>query len=25
MFLPDEENFDVGPKIAIQDFELLPR
>ncbi len=25
MFLPDEETFDVGPKIAIQDFELLPR
>ena len=25
MFLPDPENFDVGPKIAVQDFELLPR
>jgi len=25
MFLPDDANFDVGPKIAIQDFELLPR
>jgi hypothetical protein len=25
MFLPDQANFDVGPKIAIQDFELLPR
>jgi hypothetical protein len=25
MFLPDEANFEIGPKIAIQDFELLPR
>jgi hypothetical protein len=25
MFLPDDANFEIGPKIAIQDFELLPR
>jgi hypothetical protein len=25
MFLPDGENFQLGPKIAVQDFELLPR
>jgi hypothetical protein len=25
MFLPDQGNFDLGPKIAIQDFELQPR
>ena len=24
-FLPDPMNIDVGPKIAVQDFELLPR
>jgi hypothetical protein len=25
MFLPDQENFESGPKVAVQDFELLPR
>ena len=25
LFLPDAEQFEVGPKIAIQDFDLLPR
>jgi len=25
MFLPDQANFEVGPKIAVEDFELLPR
>jgi hypothetical protein len=25
MFLPDDANFEIGPKLAIQDFELLPR
>jgi hypothetical protein len=25
MFLPDGENFQAGPKVAIQQFELLPR
>jgi len=25
MFLPDDANFDIGPKLAIQDFQLLPR
>ena len=25
IFLPDAEHFEVGPKIAIQEFDLLPR
>ncbi len=25
MFLPDDANFEIGPKLAIQDFELFPR
>jgi len=25
LFLPDVEHFQVGPKIAIQEFTLLPR
>jgi len=25
VFLPDEESYQVGPKIAIQEFQLLPR
>ena len=25
LFLPDEESYQVGPKIAIQEFQLLPR
>jgi hypothetical protein len=25
MFLPDESNYDTGPKVAIQQFQLIPR
>jgi hypothetical protein len=25
MFLPDSANYDVGPKVAIQQFQLIPR